>query len=337
MSDHGQTDVAVPVIDVASFIEGTDRVTAPAQISRAMATSGFFQIVGHGIPAPVIDQAFTAARHLSELPAEAKSQLGSPTGHPYRGLMTNYDTSGHLCSEGFTVSRFEDAQDAEAHGVPAEFSDFFVANVWPDIDGFRPAMIDLSIRTRALGRTLMQCFAVALGHDGDFFDASTELDASTSTIRSYPARNAAPPADPTVIFDEHFDGGVLTMLQQRGTYEGLEIRTLQGDWFAVPVIADAFVINIGELMTRWTNGRWPSTRHRVVAAQDPAGYRFTLPTFYMPAVQTVVAPLADGNPPAFEPVTVYDWLTRHIKRSYQERTHTTTTAATEAFVATLSG
>ena len=69
---------------------------------------------------------------------------------------------------------------------------------------------------------------------------------------------------------------------------------------------NALVINVGELMTRWTNDHWPSTRHRVVPAQGPNDSRTTLTTFHLPALDAVVAPLevcVGDNDPHYGPVT----------------------------------
>ncbi len=329
----------VPVIEISRFVDGSDLVTAPRQIQRAATTTGFFQIVGHGIDTAYFDAAYRVAESLMSLPEEVKATLGSPSGHPYRGLMRNYDRTGGLVSEGFTVARFDGPEDARAHGIAEEHLPFFAENVWPPVDGFAEAMGALSSRTRAVGRHLMRAFAVALDQPLDHFDAALVLDTTTSTIRSYPAHGDPGRTDEAVIFDSHFDGGMLTLLHQRGTYDGLQILASDGEWYTVPTDDAAFVVNIGELMYRWTNGRWPATRHRVVAARDPHSSRFTLPTFFNASVDTVVAPLEShigDEGPLFEPVTVRAWQSRHLITSHREREHTTATAASEAFVARLA-
>jgi isopenicillin N synthase-like dioxygenase len=124
-----------------------------------------------------------------------------------------------------------------------------------------------------------------------------------------------------VLFAEHSDGNTLTILHQRGDYEGLQVQRLDGagEWIAVPVRDDAFVINVGELMTHWTNDHWPATRHRVVAAADPDAARTTLTTFHMPALDAVVEPIArwvGADGPHYAPVNSYDWERSRIKNSY---------------------
>ncbi len=338
MSRTNAEQFTVPIIDITDFLSGADTVTAPLAIDEAARSVGFFQITGHGISTDQIDDVYRVAQALDSLPREVKNTLRPASGHPYRGLMTNYGLDGKVCSEGYTVSRFESPADAEAHGVDPAVSDYFDPNVWPPVPGFEAVMRQWSDTMRALGAQMMRAFAVGLGLPIDYFDRVTHLDATTSTIRSYPARHAPLPSSPLVIFDEHFDGGMLTMLHQRGTYAGLEVKTRDQQWIPVPVHDDALVVNMGELMTRWTNGRWPATRHRVVAAEDPDGYRYTLPTFYNVAVDTEISPLpttVGQTGPQFEPVTVYQWFRRHLTTSYKERKFTTVPAAAEQFVARL--
>lgn len=336
------TDAVVPVIDIDPFLAGVDLETAPGEIERAATTSGFFQIKGHGIPKDLFDAVYEVTAALDALPREIKETIRSPSGYPYRGLLSTYDLEGRLVSESFTVCRIDSPADAVAKGIDPKYADYFPQNVWPPVPGFRDAIETLHTRTRELGSQLMRAFAVGLGLPIGYFDPYTAQDTSKSTIRSYPPGLAPPsedPEDPTVIFDEHFDGGMLTMLHQRGTYDGLQVRTLGGEWFTVPTYEDAFVINMGELMERWTNGKWPATLHRVVASNDPDDYRYTLPTFYAVAVDTVIEVLpttVDESGPQFGPMLVYDWEKHHFARSYGRRKYTTGTREAEAYVANLT-
>jgi isopenicillin N synthase-like dioxygenase len=328
----------VPIIDIASFLDGSDVQTPAREIDEAASGSGFFQITGHGLDMSLLDAVYAAAVDLAGQPEEVRATLSSPTGHPYRGLMSHRDLRDVICSQRYHASRYDDAADAERDGVPAELADFFAPNVWPQMPGFKDSILTLFQQTRALGTQLMRLFAVALGQPIDFFDPYLDRDSSSCSINYYPARNAPLDQDPTVIFDEHFDGGTLTILHQRGTYDGLQIRTLQGTWFSVPVVPDAFVINMGELMTRWTNDRWPATRHRVIAAADPSGHRTTLTTFHLPSVGTQIVPipsLVGPDGPHYEPVTVYEWERRFINKTYAEQRYTSPDPSTEKYLAAL--
>ncbi len=313
---------AVPVVDIAGYLDGSDPQRVAGEIEAAATEVGFFQIVGHGIDLSVVDAVYAASAALFALPDDEKEQLLSATGHPYRGVHLKRDDSGKVRQERFLATRYDNPAEAEANGVPAELSDFFDPNVWPEpVPQLRPAVRDLFVQSQALGGKMMGLFGLALGLGPGYFDPFIEPNASTFACNHYPARKGPLEVDPTVLFGEHFDGNTLTILHQRGSYEGLQVKRLGGvgDWLTVPIREDAFVINMGELMTRWTNDHWPSTRHRVVASSDPDAERTTLTTFHMPALQAVVAPLSEwvgADGPHYEPVTSYDWEKVRIK-SYQ--------------------
>lgn len=302
----------IPVIDIEGFLDGTDLVTAPRAVEAAASSIGFLQIVGHGVPAPAINAVYDAMARLDALP-EAVKQAYVSEGHPYRGFHMNRDSQGRIRQERFLVSRFEDRDDAIAGGVPAELSDFFYPNIWPAVDGFRDAVTGLFTITNALAGRLMGLVAVALGLEASWFSTMLEPNASTFAVNHYPPRaEEAGNGEPGLLFAEHADGNTLTVLHQRGTYNGLQVQPLDepGGWIEIPVVDNAFVINVGELMTRWTNDHWPSTRHRVLPAEGPDDSRTTLTTFHMPALDAVVAPLAawgGESDPHYDPVTPYEW------------------------------
>jgi isopenicillin N synthase-like dioxygenase len=168
---------------------------------------------------------------------------------------------------------------------------------------------------------LLRLFALGLDLPASYFDAAFVRDVTQFAYNFYPTRPRAEPEEPAteplVIGPAHADSGGLTVLHQRGTYEGLQVLTLDGDWVAVPVVPDAFVINIGELMHRWTNGVCLATVHRVVAGPSVDDQRESIVTFLLPEVDTVIAPLpstVDVEGPRFEPVTPYDWEGEYLQK-----------------------
>jgi isopenicillin N synthase-like dioxygenase len=314
----------IPVIDIEGFLRGTDSEVAAREVEAAATSLGFLQIVGHGVPAAAIDGVYGAIERLSSLPPEVQRTYLSE-GHPYRGFHMNRDPQGDVRQERFLVSRFDDPESAMAGGVAKEYSDFFFPNIWPDVEGFRAAVTTLFAHTNALAGRMMSLFALALGLKADYFATMLEPNASTFAINHYPASGKpVGPDGPPVLFAEHADGNTLTILHQRGTYEGLQIRPLDGsdNWIDIPVVNEAFVINVGELMTHWTNDHWPSTRHRVMASSDGADSRTTLTTFHMPALDARVAPLevcGGREDPHYDAVTPYQWERDFMARNYQRR------------------
>jgi isopenicillin N synthase-like dioxygenase len=319
----------IPVVDVAEHLAGGDSTRAASEIEAAIIDVGFFQIVGHGVERGYLDAVYEAVAAMSALPAAVKERLLSPSGHPYRGLHLKRDEAGVVRQERFLATRYDDPAEAIANGVAPELADFFDPNVWPsEVPALRTAVRDLFVQSQDLGGRMMDLFALALGLEHDYFADLIEPNASSFAANIYPARRRPLDVDPTVLFAEHSDGNTLTILHQRGDYEGLEVQRIdaEGEWIPVPVDEDAFVINVGELMTRWTNDHWPATKHRVVASPDPQASRTTLTTFHMPALDTVVAPLqgwvgADG--PHYEPVNGYEWERTRIRDKYSGTTDAT--------------
>jgi isopenicillin N synthase-like dioxygenase len=316
----------IPVVDVAPFLGGGDGAPAAAAVEAAATRVGFFQVIGHGVPTELLDDVYAAARAFAARDPEHKERFRSA--HPYRGVHLRPDASGTVRLERFLAARFDDPAAAVAAGIDPALADYYHPNVWPtDPPEFRPACLALFERTQALGGSLMRLFALALGLGAGGFDDAIEPNASSFAVNHYPARrtSGAPAGgEPELLFHEHADGNTLTLLHQRGDYEGLEVSRLDEPdrWIAVPVRDDAFVVNVGKLMARWTNDHWPATRHRVVASPDPAHERTTLTTFHMPSLTTTIAPLArfcgdDG--PHHEPITAYGSELASIRNYAQPR------------------
>lgn len=320
----------IPVIDIGEFLAGGSGQQAADAIEEAATSVGFFQIVNHGVPSAALDAMYDGMGALANLPLDRRQALMAKTGHPYRGLHLNRDASGAVRQQRFHAGRFDDTDAAIAAGIAPELADYYQPNSWPrdELPAFEVAVRALLDQTRSLGVQMMRLFGVALGIGADGFGDALEPDASSFAINHYPPRGEPLDHDPTVIFDEHADGNTLTMLHQRGDYEGLQVQRLDsGDrWVPVPVRDDAFVINVGDLMTRWTNGHWPSTKHRVVASSDPTAQRMTLTTFYMPALDAVIEPLStwvgdDG--PLFDAITTYEADRAVIRARYAKPSATT--------------
>jgi isopenicillin N synthase-like dioxygenase len=302
----------IPVVDIGPFLAGRDGTTAATQIEDAATQVGFFQVVGHGVPTDLLDAVYSAAHRFAALDVATKERFRSP--HPYRGVHLRPDSTGTVRLERFLAARYDDPAAAIADGIDTHLADYYYPNAWPTTPAdFRPACQTLFAHTQQLGGALMRLFTIALGLGNDGFDDLVEPNASSFAINHYSAAETAPPSDgePVLLFHEHADGNTLTILHQRGDFEGLQVSRLDapGEWIPVRVREDAFVINLGKLMSRWTNDHWPATRHRVVASPIAGHRRTTLTTFHMPALTTTIAPLAKfvgPEGPRYEPLTAYE-------------------------------
>lgn len=305
---------SIPIVDVSPSIEGRPDGSVVAAVRAAMAEVGFFQAVGHGVSPGVIDAAYDAIDAIDAMSAAERAALFRPRATS-RGVFEELDASGSILNRGFQFAPYDDLAAAEEAGAIAGHPDYFPPNVWPPGDRFRQTWKDYEASTRTSARALMSLFARAFELPGDFFDQAFDPDVTLFSANCYPPQ---PDPDPTlVLLPGHPDSGVLTMLHQRGSYEGLQVLRLDGSWTTVPVVEEAFVINIGELMSRWTNGRWPATVHRVVAGRKPADRRSSIAMFFLPRLDEVIAPLptttADEEA-RYEPISVYEWQQQFMEQ-----------------------
>ena len=123
-----------------------------------------------------------------------------------------------------------------------------------------------------LSRRLARHLALALGLPDDWFADKLDRHASQLRLLHYPA--PARELEPGQLrCGVHTDLGMMTILRNEAAAGGLQVRPRGGDWIDAPAIDDTFVVNIGDLLMRWTNDRWVSTPHRVAVPEAEARSR----------------------------------------------------------------
>jgi isopenicillin N synthase-like dioxygenase len=264
---------------------------AAAAIGRACESVGFFQIVGHGVDQRVIDEAWVAARSFFDLPLAdrmAAAQAGPDAAYGYlpmeaealqRSLTGDTVNTGHA-PDGAAAPDLK--QTFNVGPLPVAGVDLtdpvaawaFGPTPWPPaLPALEPAMRAYFDAMDDLARRLLRLFAVALDVPADFFEPF--VDRAPGALRSldYPDLGADHrPVPGQLRAGAHTDYGTLTILRQDDAPGGLEVLDPRSDvWTPVPARPDAFVVNLGDLMQRWTNDRWRSTLHRVVVPASGAG------------------------------------------------------------------
>jgi isopenicillin N synthase-like dioxygenase len=170
-----------------------------------------------------------------------------------------------------------------------------------------------------LGGTLMRMFAVALGVDERFFDDKIDRHFATLPVNHYPEPDGEPLPNQTRA-GEHTDFGSLTILAVSQRAGGLQVKLHDGAWLDVTAEADEFIVNIGDMMQRWTNDRWLSNVHRVVnppAAARSGSRRMSFGYFLHPNYDAEIACLptcqGPGNPPRYAPVRAGDMMRQKLE------------------------
>ncbi|WP_152467088.1 isopenicillin N synthase family oxygenase [Sulfitobacter sp. THAF37] len=192
-------------------------------------------------------------------------------------------------------------------GDPRLADPFYAPNVWPETpDGFRQTIEGYYTDACAVGLEVLRGVAHAIGRRRDAFDAA--FDAPMALLRGnyYPQRPALA-GEKDFGIAPHTDYGCLTLLATDGT-PGLEVRTRGGGWTPVTAQPGTFVINFGEMLEFWSNGKVIATPHRVVGGSDE---RLSVPLFFNPSRETNVAP-----PGSDRVITAGDHLSKRYNETY---------------------
>jgi isopenicillin N synthase-like dioxygenase len=310
----------VPVVDISA-----DPVAVGAELDEICRTVGFFQITGHGVEDGVAEPAWTMATAFFDLPLEEKLSVARPTAdYPYGYI----PMAGEALSRSMEGETPPDLKEVFNMGPPARpgraFADAgeawsYSPNLWPAaLPGLRPAWTAYYDTMRGLGRRLMSLFARGLGLPPGFFAGLAGHGPDALRAINYPSREHAP-LPGQMRAGPHTDYGTLTILRQDAA-GGLEVLEPGGDWVGVVPVPGAFVVNLGDLMARWTNDQWRSTLHRVV---DPPGSgqarRQSMPYFqnanWSAEIACLPTCLAPGEKPRYEPVLAGPHLMGKFRRS----------------------
>jgi isopenicillin N synthase-like dioxygenase len=309
---------AIPIIDIASLHEGTASGARDIarQLLEAAETVGFFYIRNHGIPRDLIARTDAIARRFFALPLEEKQKVKVAPWH--RGYIKvgeakMYDTAKIDLKESFIWGGEVAADGAETKGE----SKLRGPNQWPSsLPEMRVTLNEYFDAANQCGRVLFRAFAANLGLDLDHFTQQFDRPIARGALVFYPPQ---PPdlGDDQFGVAPHTDYGCLTLLYQ-DPIGGLQVQGRNGEWVVAHPVEDTLVINIGDLMARWTNNQFKSTPHRVINRSGRS--RLSIAVFVDPNYETVVTPTCrDGEPPLYEPVTCGDYIVSRFDASFAYR------------------
>lgn len=288
--------VGIPTIDLEPYFAGNerDKRRVAAEVDAACIDSGFLIVVGHSIEERLIDETRRLAKDFYRLPVNEKLRLRMEP-----GIFRGYTSPGDLSvaasygvegppdlKETFAIGPVDPPSDPDyRHGGGA----FFAANRWPT----RPARMrevwpEYYRAMEVLARDLMRIFALALGLDELWFDGKIDRHISPMSAQYYPPVSGRA-LDGQLRAGPHTDFGSLTILQRDASSGGLEVAVGE-EWVAAPNVAGSLTVNLGDLMSDWTNGRWRSTLHRVVLPSDAfdESDRLAIAFFHQPNYDAVV-------------------------------------------------
>ena len=322
----------VPVIDLSPFRTGSpaQRGAVAAEIDDALCHVGFLGLAGHGVDPRLIRSLTDLATEFFALPVAAKMTVhrragGDPGYYPLESsvLAQSLDEgSPPDLKEAFGVGPL-DRPPLGLLGDPA-VARWFPENRWPaEPAGFADVWHRYYRAMEVLSTTLLQAFALALRLPATYFEQHARHHTSTASVIHYPAQHV-PPVAGQLRAGAHTDYGTFTVLHKAGAARGLQVRNRDGDWIDVSPPDGGFIVNIGDLMARWTNDRWISTMHRVVnpAGDDARTAEVSIPYFHQPDHDCVVTALPTEHSTAaarYAPVLAGDHLAAKVDKMHDLR------------------
>ncbi len=315
--------IEIPVIDFAPFISGDAnwRKVVAGQIYEACHEIGFMYLKNPGISPILVDKLLVEIKQFFALPLEVKNQLAWSDEFSNRGYIgvererLDPDKPGDL-KEAFNIGKEVNLDDRDL-----EDKSSLILNQWPSgQEEFCKTVLEFYQACAELADTICQALAIALHLPESFFSSRHTQHEYTLRLLHYPPLDQSPKPG-QVRAGEHSDYGSFTLLFQ-DEVGGLEVCTAQGEWISAPCLPDTIIVNTGDLMQRWTNHEFCSTKHRVMIPTDDRlkSSRYSAAFFCHPNNDTEIACLDScqnlNRPPLYPPITAGDYLMSRLQATY---------------------
>lgn len=291
-----------------------DKAGFAAAIGRSFRDTGFAVVTDHGLDQAMIDAAIAKTKAFFALPEAAKRAYYDEPNGGQRG----YTPFGTESAKGCTAA---DQKEFWHTGRAAKSGSAYAASMKEtpavsQIEGFDSATRALFDGLDVMGQTLLQAIALDLGLEENWFTPRVQEGNSILRLLHYPAQDTPPPAG-SVRAGAHEDINVITLLL--GAEEaGLEVKHRSGKWLGVNPPTGALVVNVGDMLQRLTNGKMPSTTHRVVnpSAERSAHPRYSTPFFLHFAPEVMITPMESciaAGDDVLAPISAHDYLMERLR------------------------
>jgi len=308
--------MSIPVVDLAEFLSNDPaRKAAFVQaLGEAYEDVGFVAVQNHGIPDQVIARQYEYVQQFFALPLEKKLE---------------YEIKGLAGQRGYTSFGREHAKGSEApdlkeffqYGQTVDPNDPLKAE-YPDnvsvveIAPFNETIFNAYRHFEKSGTALLQAISLYLGLDEHFFDEYVQKGNSILRCIHYPPITQEPKS--AIRAEQHEDINLITLLVGASA-DGLQVLTKQGDWVNVTSLPDQIVVNVGDMLQRFTNNKLRSTTHRVVNPPRELWHtsRISMPFFLHPKSSMSLACLEtcidSEHPKAYPDATAGEYLDERLR------------------------
>jgi isopenicillin N synthase-like dioxygenase len=313
LMDHPDSTEEIPTLDISSYLKGEPdgREAVAARLREISMTVGFFYLKGHGVPPGLLERMFAEAKRFHSLPQVEKKKI------PYfdvGGFKSGYSASQEddyrranvniiQGAKPNLLAKFSINREGGSSGLSVTEAERNVINVWPEnLPGFKETLLEYHSTIESLGRKFLPLWAVSLKLPPDYFDRFFVTPHVTLQLLHYPPQKEV--GNRQYGIAPHTDNAMMTFLAQ-GDVPGLAVRMQSGHWRAVDIVPDTLLVNTGNVIVRWTNDEYLSTKHRVINMYNRD--RYSIPTFFGPSADAVIEVVptcqGSGRPLRYEPIT----------------------------------
>lgn len=323
----------IPVVSFEKFLTG-DRAgqkEVAKKVYDAFSTVGFIYLKDHGIPQTRVEEIFELVRNAFHVTCFSSLQLltrftQSKTFFtlPLEEKL-KYKLTEAQVNQGYTADGAEGVRDHKECYEHRRFSNKLCPSE-SELPNFKSTLDSFYNQCLTLAMNVLKCLAMVMDLSDDFFEPITKRADPQLRLIHYPEieRKVIEQLGHARIHP-HTDFGLCTLLFQDQT-GGLEVDPWHEDKFVpVPPLDGTILVNIADLLQRYTNGRVKSTMHRVVSPSTaqfsgrvlPA--RYSIPFFVHPDPETMIDPitLTEGEEKLYEPVNAGEWRNWHTATNYR--------------------
>ncbi len=301
----------IPVIDFSQLRGNTkDRQTLATEIYQACTEVGFFYIENHGVPPSAMDKLMNVSHEFFALDLDKKLSIDISQSSFSRGYIPMCGEKNNEFSKGDLKETFDMA--IEVGEDDADFiagNPLYGPNQWPDtFPEFREVMTQHFSKMTGLCADIYTGFALALGLPDDYFQELVKKPLDILRLLRYPPQPVIEDDD-QIGTGAHSDFDCFTVLFQ-DPVGGLQVINSAGEWIDAPPIEGTFLINVGDMMERWSNGLFVSTIHRVINLSESE--RFSSVFFAAPDYHAMIECLpgccSESTPSKYDPICAGDYI-----------------------------
>jgi isopenicillin N synthase-like dioxygenase len=307
--------MSIPSVDLADFLSGdiTRKNDFVQKLGKAYEEVGFVAVKNHGVADELITDLYQYVQEFFSLPLDKKR---------------NYEIAGMAGQRGYTSFGTEHAKGSDAPDLKEFFQygqvatnnykeEEYPANVKvSEVTAFNKTFDDAYRGFEKSGTALLQAIALYLGLDEFYFDEFVQNGNSILRAIHYPPITHEPTS--AIRAEQHEDINLITLLVGASA-DGLEILSKVGDWVPVTSLPEQIVVNVGDMLQRFTNNKLISTTHRVVNPKRELWHtsRFSIPFFLHPrssmSLKCLDSCVDDAHPIAYEDATAGEYLDERLR------------------------